>query len=603
MRNWASRRSLAGAGGALALAAFAIPAIGQEQAPESLLPPGFGEPTPAPAQEPAEPAAPGAPAFAPGGEIVQPLSSGETSDEGEEEEGEEEEELAEVDPFDLPPEARRDPDLVGVLTEADGGYGADQWGNVSGRFASTLMRNIKAPVASRWASILLRRVLLTRAPTPAGVEGADWVAERAWLLLRMGEADAARLLVAGVDTDRFTPKMFEVAQQTALATADPAAMCPLTDKVPATGDQTSWDLARAMCAALSGDSGTASAIVDAVRRRGKARGIDLLLAEKVVGAGGGRRAINIQWDGVNDLTAWRFGLANAVNVAIPAPLFETVGPHVQAWQFRAPMIEPEARLGPAMWAASLGVLSNSAYVDLVSQAFEAGDPDEAEETLGYRLQRAYSEDDVGTRLDILRELWGEPQTDAERYARLVLTARAAARIGASEDYAEDVRGLIASMLTAGFDDGVLKWGPVVEELDGGDDAWALLAVGARRPVVTISARRAGAYVGEQAEDSRKGAFLVAALAGLGRISMEDAQSLATDYELPLGLTNSWTRAIDRAAALNQPGTVALLAAAGLQTRSWSAVPPAYLLHIVAALRRVGLEPEARMIAAEAITRA
>jgi hypothetical protein len=603
MRNWASRRSLAGAGGALALAAFAIPAIGQEQAPESLLPPGFGEPTPAPAQEPAEPAAPGAPAFAPGGEIVQPLSSGETSDEGEEEEGEEEEELAEVDPFDLPPEARRDPDLVGVLTEADGGYGADQWGNVPGRFASTLMRNIKAPVASRWASILLRRVLMTRAPTPAGVEGADWVAERAWLLLRMGEADAARLLVAGVDTDRFTPKMFEVAQQTALATADPAAMCPLTDKVPATGDQTSWDLARAMCAALSGDSGTASAIVDAARRRGKARGIDLLLAEKVVGAGGGRRAINIQWDGVNDLTAWRFGLANAVNVAIPAPLFETVGPHVQAWQFRAPMIEPEARLGPAMWAASLGVLSNSAYVDLVSQAFEAGDPDEAEETLGYRLQRAYSEDDVGTRLDILRELWGEPQTDAERYARLVLTARAAARIGASEDYAEDVRGLIASMLTAGFDDGVLKWGPVVEELDGGDDAWALLAVGARRPVVTISARRAGAYVGEQAEDSRKGAFLVAALAGLGRISMEDAQSLATDYELPLGLTNSWTRAIDRAAALNQPGTVALLAAAGLQTRSWSAVPPAYLLHIVAALRRVGLEPEARMIAAEAITRA
>jgi hypothetical protein len=603
MRNWASRRSLAGAGGALALAAFAIPAIGQEQAPESLLPPGFGEPTPAPAQEPAEPTAPGAPAFAPGGEIVQPLPSSETAGEGEEEEGEEEEELAEVDPFDLPPEARRDPDLVGVLTEADGGYGADQWGNVSGRFASTLMRNIKAPVASRWASILLRRVLMTRAPTPAGVEGADWVAERAWLLLRMGEADAARLLVAGVDTDRFTPKMFEVAQQTALATADPAAMCPLTDKVPATGDQTSWDLARAMCAALSGDSGTASAIVDAARRRGKARGIDLLLAEKVVGAGGGRRAINIQWDGVNDLTAWRFGLANAVNVAIPAPLFETVGPHVQAWQFRAPMIEPEARLGPAMWAASLGVLSNSAYVDLVSQAFEAGDPDEAEETLGYRLQRAYSEDDVGTRLDILRELWGEPQTDAERYARLVLTARAAARIGASEDYAEDVRGLIASMLTAGFDDGVLKWGPVVEELDGGDDAWALLAVGARRPVVTISARRAGAYVGEQAEDSRKGAFLVAALAGLGRISMEDAQSLATDYELPLGLTNSWTRAIDRAAALNQPGTVALLAAAGLQTRSWSAVPPAYLLHIVAALRRVGLEPEARMIAAEAITRA
>jgi len=606
MSSWASKRLLPGAAVALALAAFAIPAIGQEQAPESLLPEGFGDPPPAAAPAPSDPAAPAVtgPTFAPGGEIVQPLPSTETpGDEEADEEGEEEEELAEVDPFDLPPEARRDPNLVGVVSEGNGGYSADQWGNVSGRFASTLMRDIKAPVASRWASILLRRVLLTQAPTPGGVEGADWVAERAWLLLRMGEADGARLLVSSVDVDRFTPKMFEVAQQTALATADPAAMCPLTDKVPASADQTSWDLARAMCAGLSGDSGTASAIVDAARRRGKARGIDLLLAEKVVGVGGGRRAINIEWDGVSDLTAWRFGLANAVNVAIPAPLFETVGPHVQAWQFRAPMIEPEQRLAPAVWAASLGVLSNAAYVDLVGQAFEAVDPDDVEETIGFRLQRAYSDDDLGARLDALRELWTEPQSDLERYARLVLTARAAARIAPSQERGEDARLLIGSMLTAGLDDAASRWGPVVDQLDDGDDAWALLAVGAPRPVVTLTARRAAAYVGEQESGSPKGAFLVAALAGLGRLTMEDAQSLATDYELPLGLQNSWTRAIDRAAQLNQPATVALLVAAGMQTRSWKAVHPAYLMHMVGALRRVGHEPEARMIAAEAITRA
>ncbi|HEV2568842.1 hypothetical protein [Sphingomonas sp.] len=606
MTAWASKRLLGGGALALALAAFAIPAIGQEQAPESLLPPGFGDPPPAAAPAPTEPGAqPGGPTFAPGGEIVQPLPSTALPGEEEgEEEAEEEEEVAEVDPFDLPEAARRNPDLVGVLTEDNGGYRADQWGNVNARFASALMRDIEAPVASRWAQILLRRVLLTQAPTPGGgVEGADWVAERAWLLLRMGEADAARLLVSSVDVDRFTPKMFDVAQQTALATADPAAMCPLTTRVPTTADQTSWDLARAMCAALSGDSGTASAIIDASRRRSRARGIDLLLAEKVVGVGGGRRAINIQWDGVNDLTAWRFGLANAVNVAIPAPLFQTVGPQVQAWQFRAPMIEPEQRLGPAIWAASLGVLSNAAYVDLVGAAFEAADPDDNEDTLGYRLQRAYADDEIGNRLDVMRELWTQPRGDVERYANLVLTARAAARIAPSEDHGEDARYLVAAMLTAGLDDAAARWGAVADQLGDGDDAWALLAVGAPRRVVTLSAGRAGSYIGEQDDESSKGAFLVAALAGLGRLSMDDAQSLATEYELPLGLTNSWTRAIDRAAANNQPATVALLAAAGMQTRSWKAVHPAYLMHIVAALRRVGLEPEARMIAAEAITRA
>jgi hypothetical protein len=595
---------MGGAAMAAALAAVAIPALGQDQAPESLLPPGFGDtpvaqPTPAAPGQPAPP--PGATPPVPGAEL--PLTTEDAQATAEGELPADETETAEADPYDLPEAVRRDPNLVGVLTPANGGYGADQWGNVDGRFASTLMRDIKAPVASRWAQILLRRVLLTRAPTPAGIDGADWVAERAWLLLRMGEADPARMLVAGVDVDRFTPKMFDIAQQTALATADPAAMCPLTDHVPASADQTSWDLVRAMCAALSGDNGTAGAIVDAARHRGRARGIDLLLAEKVVGAGGGRRAINIEWTGVDNLTAWRFGLANAVNVPIPAALFDTVGPHVEAWQYRAPMISSDQRLVPASWAASLGVLSNAAYVDLIGRAFEDADPDTIEDTPGFRLRNAYSADDPAERIEALRTLWTEPKTDMEKYARLVLTARAAARVAPSDDYAEDARNLIAAMLTAGLDDPVSKWGAVADQLDDGDDGWALLAVGAPKRVVTISARRAGAYVGEQDEGSRKGAFLVAALAGLGRISAEDAQSLATDHKLPLGLQNSWTRAIDRAAAENQPATVSLLAAAGMQTLSWRAVHPAYLMHIVSALRRVGHEPEARMIAAEAITRA
>lgn len=607
MINSANRSLLAGAAGALVLGIFAIPAVGQDQTPESLLPPGFGDPPPTSAPAPSEPGAPAQP-VQPGGPTVQPLPGAEPlpGEEVADEAGEEDkEEVAEVDPFDLPPEARRDPSLVGVLTPDNGGYAATEWGNVSGRFASTLMREIKAPIASRWASILLRRVLLTQAPAPGDVDPVDWVAERAWLLLRMGEADPARMLVSSVDADRFTPKMFDIAQQTALATADPVAMCPLTARVPADADQTSWDLARAMCASLSGDNGTAAAIIDTARRRSRARGIDLLLAEKVVGVGGGRRAINIQWDGVDSLTAWRFGLANAVNVPIPDPLYATVGPHVRAWAYRAPMIDLERRLEPAMWAASFGVLSNAAYVDLVGAAFADSDPDNIEETIGYRLQQAYAADEADERIEALRALWTEPGADRERerFARLVLTARAAARVEPSEDLGDDARSVVAAMLTAGLDDAAARWGAVAEELDGGSDAWALLAVGAPRRVVTISESRVSDYVGEKDQGSRKRAFLVAGLAGLGRLPIDEVNSIASEYSLPLGLQTSWTRAIDQAAANDQPATVALLAAAGLQSLSWQAVHPAYLMHIVAALRRVGMEPEARMIAAEAITRA
>ena len=46
----------------------------------------------------------------------------------------------------------------------------------------------------------------------------------------------------------------------------------------------------------------------------------------------------------------------------------------------------------------------------------------------------------------------------------------------------------------------------------------------------------------------------------------------------------------------------LLAAIGMQTPQWRGVPPAMLYRIVSALRAVGLEGEARMIAAEALAR-
>jgi hypothetical protein len=40
----------------------------------------------------------------------------------------------------------------------------------------------------------------------------------------------------------------------------------------------------------------------------------------------------------------------------------------------------------------------------------------------------------------------------------------------------------------------------------------------------------------------------------------------------------------------------------MQGNDWSRLPAGHLYHVVAALHRVGLDPEARMIAAEAISR-
>jgi len=128
----------------------------------------------------------------------------------------------------------------------------------------------------------------------------------------------------------------------------------------------------------------------------------------------------------------------------------------------------------------------------------------------------------------------------------------------------------------------------------------MLAVGAPTSAVDVGASRVEDYVG--ATGGRRAQLLVAALIGLGRVSDGDAPGLARSAGFELGDSDRWSDALERAARERQPGRVALLAAIGMQTGDWSGVPPHYLLRIVRALREVGMDYEARMIAAEAVAR-
>jgi hypothetical protein len=585
----------------LAIAIAALPAIGQDR-PESILPPGFGTatPTPAPtatggARPPASEATPAEPAV---GLTVQPLptetpspspstspSATPTID------------AATLAHYELPSFARRSLDEIGPATPSDGGLARDAFGDADGAYVEALMRRVAAPLPSRWLSILLRRTLVSRLATPDRINGADFVAERGWLLLRMGESVAARAVVQSVDNANYTPKLYQVALNTALATGDPGALCPLADAaVGATGER-GWTLAQAMCAGLSGNPAQAKTLIAAARRRNVASGIDLQLTQKIAGAGpNGGQAVTIEWDGVDRLTAWRFGLATATNVAIPPALFDGVGAQTRYWYALAPGIALADRLPAAESAAAQGVLSSAAMVDFYG-AIAASDDPGAAGAIATDLRAAFTGADRPARLAGLHSVWGEA-AGKPAYARLVLTARAAARLPVANETAE-ADTLVAAMLTAGLDRSAARWASAV---DGGSDAWAMIALAdpdARGP---RSYGELSSYSGS-GDAALKQRLLFAGLAGLGRLSTEDIERGAAALEVPIGAQNSWTRAIDTAVARRQPGTVVLLAAIGMQTPAWRGVPPASLFRIVAALRAVGLEGEARMIAAEAIARA
>lgn len=594
-----------GLSGATLAAALVLPALAQE----SLLPEGFGNPSnntptpkssPTPSPTPAPAPSPSTPGPTPG---VAPSSAVPTTGASTEATGDEstEEELGTSGQlkYDLPPGARRLLTRIGPLTPETGGLAPDAFG-VRGQYAAAIMRETNGNLASRWGQILLRRALSSAIDTPETIDGADLAADRAGLLLRMGESLAARSIVQSVDYDRASQRLVQVAQQTFLATADPAGLCPYVPAGLAHGEEQSWRLSSGICAGLSGEAGPAGWAIARVRSSGRMDNFDILLAERVLGAtGAGRRSTTIEWDKIDRLTSWRFGMATATAVPIPAELRKTEPRYMRGWTVLAPMTDMPDRIAAAPDAAARGVLSSEAYVSLLSSAAAQEEPAEALVNQTDLLRAAFRAAESADRYAAMESLWNAGNDPVQHYAAMIATARAAAALPTTTDVGGDPWQLLGSMLAAGYDNNAAGWAP---KITVGSRAWGVLAVGAPRPLSGVTGGNVGSFAGDDdSADSLRSKFLVAGLAGLGRLDATQAASAASDLNLDLGKQTRWTRAIAAAAERREPGMVALIAAAGMQG-DWSKMPPYHLYHIVRALRDVGLEAEARMIAAEALVR-
>lgn len=597
----------------LALAFVSAPVIGQNEAPESLLPPGFNDPAPAPSQpESAPPPEPGRPAAPVPGTIVPlpraplPSLAGQETPTDDELSGElaklqEQLEAQLALTQALPPSARRSLDRIGPLDQANGGYAASSLGNIGGAYAQTLVRRTSGRIISRWASLGLQKLLLSELATPQGLNGANWAAERAALLLRIGSADGAVRMVQAIDPPAATPRLINVALDSYVASADPLGMCPL---LPFAGDNAKgnqWQLIRAICSGYSGEGSAAREQIDRARRQSGVDRIDVVLAEKIVGASmNGRRAVTVQWDDVEQLTRWRFGMALTAGIEPPESLYARADRNFQAWRARAPMAPLASRVQAADLAAAMGVLSSGAMVDLYSATFDDPGTGEALRDRTALLRTAYVAADVDDRVRAMRTLWDRSENPFVRYSAHILTAHAAARVAPSDDLSDYADDLVISMVSAGFDISASRWRQVVEQ---GSLGWAVLAVALPGRSQVPASEVSSFFDNDQSENARKSAFLVAGLAGLGRLSDADRESLAQDLGIGLGGQTRWIRAIREAADAGNDGLVTLLVGMGMQGNDWSAMTPRQLYHVVSALRVAGRQAEARMIAAEAVSRA
>jgi len=415
------------------------------------------------------------------------------------------------------------------------------------------------------------------------------------------------MLVAGVDTDRFTPKMVQVAVQTALANSDPAGICPVTEQMGRVEARV-LPLAQAMCSALEGESSSAAAQIDTARRRGTISGIDLVLAQKVVGAASDTgRAVTVEWEPVEALNTWRFGLSTATAMSPPERLLTRASPQLRAWYARSPLIPLQSRLDAARTATGLGVFSSQALVDFYSLLYDATDANDLSGTDAWQLRLAFAGRDQGIRLDAMRRLWKrEGANRLDREASRALVAAAAARVIPDDELQQDAPELIASMLAGGLDREAAEWTAACARMDDeyADRCWAMLALGApNADQLDLGVSRVTSFINrDNSTDRKRSALLVAGLAALGRLDLGAASRLNQRFGLGIERSSNWATMIRAAGARGQSGTVLVLAGTGFQAPGFEQLPSSHLFRSVAALRRTGQDFTARMIAAEALAR-
>ena len=583
----------AGLGAGLLLMA---PAIGQPTegpAPKSLLPKGFGAaPEPAPVPPPAP--LPGVAAAETMDETGPPApDNGPPSLAGVET-------LATVQTRRNALAARGGTMSVGVLTPASGGHGASAFVGADGGFLAGLARRVQAPIASRWVAIALRRAFLSRAEGPLRLSEGDWVAARAMLLLRMGDIEAAKLLVDRLPVDAYSASTYRVAGQVALAAADMGALCP----VARTGRELSrdplWELALGMCAALEGDDISAAALFDRLQqRRAGLSAFDVRLGESVATmAGGGGRTTSINWEEAPPLTPYRFGVALAAGAGVPVTALEALGPARHGWLVRQAALAPEIRLAALPVAAVQGNVSSRELVSGIALLA----PDEGSDSQAALLRTAFAGAGVAARVAAMQAIWAAEvpglEAEAGRYAGLIQTAPAVLRLPVSKAAADVSADLIASLLAAGEVRAARRWWPVAEAASSSvrAKAWALLAVSGG---IVPTPQGFRDWRSDSRATDRRAARLLAAFAGLG---LADGAGWAglTGELLPKAET-AWSRAIRAAGQRRQSGAVALLSATGLQGR-WADVPALHVWAISEAMMASGRAEEARLFAAEALTR-
>ena len=245
-----------------------------------------------------------------------------------------------------------DPDSVGTLTQANGGFGERMWSGTSRRLIERLLPHLPVNSSSAAMRQLMRRVLLSAAPLPPS-DGPviALIPQRIGLLAMMGDFEAAQALLQASPDRASNADLARIEADTLFLGNDNARACALAAGRIADGSEPYWQKAFIFCQALSNEMGKAELGIALLRELGVKDETFFVLSDALAG---GEKTI----ESMADSAPLHLAMARAGNVQLPADVIAGNAPAILRAVATSPNATVELRLEAAERAEAAGALAS-----------------------------------------------------------------------------------------------------------------------------------------------------------------------------------------------------------------------------------------------------
>ncbi len=520
-------------------------------------------------------------------------------------------------------------DIIGVLAESQGGFSRDLWFGMGRGEIESLMAKLPVTTSSPTVRDLLRRILLSAADVPEGEPGT-LIALRARALTDMGDFVGVTTLMNAVPARGTHKELLRIEVDTRFLTGDIARACELAQLYMAEESSTYWQKAFIFCQALSGQHDAAGLGVSLLREMGAEDKVFYSLID-YLGAGG--RAPRI--DSLPDPQPLHLALARTAKMRLPGDVLESNRPGVLRAIAISPNATPELRLEAAERAEVAGAFPVDAlrqlYASIQFPADALRNPLKSSAKRSGPMSRAllYRASLMQTAADAQAKGLAQALSKAREGGRYASTARAflpiLSRVPPVPELAWFAPEAIRAFLMSGRHDDAKPWFAMLEAAATRDDSLAR-QLEVLMPVAKLSGFEAAddwpmtkledwwkaleqtldqAQI--QTDTARDNAALLAAVFDALGEPVPDTLwvALLEGPERRTALAPHpalWFR-LDAAAGRAHVGETVLLAMVILGDGGPARAEPMVLHRVLQSLRTVGLGPEARAMALEAIINA